>query len=461
MADVALTCAGCGTAVALDERFPFRCRARREGDDIDHVVREVVTPSAPTPGVFAAGDVNPFVRYRDFAYSHAAALAWGLSDQEYVAIVRRLDEEIARVDGHGFVETPLVTQNELARALDLPTGSTLLVKDETQNVSGSHKGRHLMGIMIWLEVVRRTFPRRDHAGDGALEDGRVGAHDEALAIASCGNAALAAAVIARAAGRPLDVFVPPHATAGVKARLEALGAHLVLCPRQGDQPGDPCYLSFRGAVDRGELPFTCQGNENGLTISGGKTLGYELVSQLADRPIDRLFIQVGGAALASACIQALRDAVALGQLERMPAIHAVQTEGGYPLVRAYRKLTERLGDRPSAAEVRAAIAYAAHHRAEFMWPWETEPHSVAEGILDDETYDWLAVLEGIFDSGGSALTVSEAELHEAHRLAHAHTRIGVCPTGSAGLAGLLHQSRAGLLGPDERIAALFTGHTRN
>jgi hypothetical protein len=32
-----------------------------------------------------------------------------------------------------------------------------------------------------------------------------------LAIASCGNAALAAAVVARAGGWPLTVFVPPDA----------------------------------------------------------------------------------------------------------------------------------------------------------------------------------------------------------------------------------------------------------
>jgi threonine synthase len=34
-----------------------------------------------------------------------------------------------------------------------------------------------------------------------------------------------------------------------------------------------------------------------------------------------------------------------------------------------------------------------------MWPWEEPPHSVASGILDDETYDWLAVLRGVVAPG--------------------------------------------------------------
>ena len=452
MSTVALRCAGCGAALPPDDPTPFRCPARRAGDDIDHVVREIVTTDPLAIAAFRSEEPNPFVRYRRFAYSHAAALAHGMSDGEYVALARALDEAVAHIDGHGFRVTPLSESAELGRAIGLDERTTLFIKDETDNVSGSHKGRHLMGVMLWLEVAARIFGRE--------------ATSAPLAIASCGNAALAAAVIARAAGRRLDVFVPPHANAAVKARLEALGAHLVLCPREGAEPGDPCYLRFRGAVGEGSLPFTCQGNENGLTISGGKTLAYELVSQLASAApggaatLDRLFIQVGGAALASACVQGLRDALALGLLQRMPEIHVVQTEGGHPLVRAWRLLTERFGDRPGPQAARDAIAWAAHHRSSLMWPWESEPHSLAEGILDDETYDWLAVLEGVLDSGGAAWTVDEDEVAEAHRLAHSHTTIDVCPTGSAGLAGLMHVARKSLIGPGERVAVLFTGHTR-
>jgi threonine synthase len=67
-----------------------------------------------------------------------------------------------------------------------------------------------------------------------------------------------------------------------------------------------------------------------------------------------------------------------------------------------------------------------------MWPWETEPRSIAHGILDDETYDWAAVVEGMLRSGGSPIVVDDDELHAANRLARDTTRVEVSHTGSAG-----------------------------
>ena len=137
-------------------------------------------------------------------------------------------------------------------------------------------------------------------------------------------------------------------------------------------------------------------------------------------------MQVGGGALASACIHALREATALGALAAMPRIDTVQTEGAWPLKRAFDAVSRR-GD----------LEYAARHRSEFMWPWEQTPHSIAHGILDDETYDWLAVVEGMLATGGTPVVVGEETLAAANALALESTEIDVDPTGSAGLAGLL------------------------
>jgi threonine dehydratase len=187
----------------------------------------------------------------------------------------------------------------LGAALELSTPDALWVKDETRHVSGSHKARHLMGLALWLAVsdLARTTTAQGPAGASATTP--------ALAIASCGNAALAAAVVARAIERPLRVFIPTDAHPKVVERLRALGAVLEVCPRQPDVPGDPTLHAFRAAVQAGALPFCCQGNENGLTIEGGMTLGWEIASQLARTGalIDRLFVQVGGGALASSVAQ--------------------------------------------------------------------------------------------------------------------------------------------------------------
>ena len=180
---------------------------------------------------------------------------------------------------------------------------------------------------------------------------------------------------------------------------------------------------------------------------------------------------MGGGALASAVAQALLEARDLGAIDRQPRIHAVQTRGGYPLTRAYDLVAGRLSDRLGTAAVAGPVdladpavvdvlAYAAHHRSSFMWPWEEQPRSVATGILDDETYDWLAVVRGMLASGGSPVVVDEATLIEANELARSATGIDVDPTGSAGLAGLMDLVRRGIVGPAETVAVLFTGITR-
>ena len=103
---------------------------------------------------------------------------------------------------------------------------------------------------------------------------------------------------------------------------------------------------------------------------------------------------------------------------------------------------------------------AAHHRSRYMWPWEIEPRSVAHGILDDETYDWLAVVRTMLATGGRAVVVDEAPLIAANALALDLTGIRADETGSAGLAGLLALALDGDLRPDESVAIVMSGVRR-
>jgi threonine synthase len=423
-----LVCAGCGAEPPSSSPDPFRCPNAGRGDDVDHVLRRELDLSAVD---FPAADPepNPFLRYR--ALLHAFHL--GLPEDEFCALVRRLDERVAAVDGHGFRATPFARSDELSERLGFSGSGGVWVKDETGNVAGSHKARHLFGVLLYLEVAERL---------GLADASRR----PQLAIASCGNAALAAAVVAAAGERPLQVFVPTDADPVVLARLEALRARITACPRAG-APGDPTYHKLLEALDAGAVPFTCQGNLNGLAVEGGQTLAYELAA--AGARLDRLIVQVGGGALASACIHGLREAAALGAIPSVPRVDTVQTEAAWPLKRAFEAVAAR-GD----------LAYAATHRSEFMWPWEREPHSVAHGILDDETYDWLAVVEGMLATGGRPLVAGEETLVRANELAVETTGIDVDATGSAGLAGLLALREAGAIGDEERVALLFTGVRR-
>ncbi len=442
-----LVCAGCGTAPERSEPYPFACRNAGD-DDVDHVIVRVLDPGQvrfPAAG----GRAEPFAAYRGLLHSYHRAINGGLADEDFCALAGRLDERIASVDGHGFRRTPLRRDERLSDVLGFRAPGGVWVKDETGNVAGSHKGRHLMGVLLHLLVAER-----------------IGSTDPArrpeLAIASCGNAALAAAVLARAADWPLRVFVPSDAASGTVARLADLGADVSTCPRRPGQPGDPSCHRLRAELAGGAIPFTCQGNLNGLAIEGGETLGFELVAGLsaAGVALDHLVVQVGGGALATACINACTEAAALGAAAGVPQVHTVQTEGAHPLERAYELVRGTLPADPAAADIRAAVAAAARHRSDFMWPWESEPKSLAAGILDDETYDWRAVVEGMLRTGGRPVVVSEDQLGAAYRLG-VQAGYPADATGTAGLAGLPELLESGAIAPEHTVAVLFTGIQRS
>lgn len=456
-----MECSGCGHRATWQGTHPFACPAAKPDDDIDHVlVRHIDTKRSSFP---RAPVGNPYLDFAPLMSAWHRAQAAGMSEEDFRIGVQRLDDAVAGIDGHGFGMTPFSSVPELAQAV--APGIDLWAKDETDNVSGSHKSRHLMGVLVhlWLAeelgLVDKGQPRRP------------------LAIASCGNAALAAAVLARAARWPLLVFVPEDADMAVLTRLHSLSAEVETCPRDG-LPGDPCYRAFQTALGHGALPFSVQGSDNGLAVEGGLTLGYELAHQIRSGPrrLDALVVQVGGGALASACLHALRDAVAWGVIPEMPRLYTVQTRSAWPLRRAFDRVVERVaaGEVPPAdARERAdwlrqrppnvldgALRYAATHRKEFMWPWEQVPHSVAHGILDDETYDWWALVDGMIRTGGRPLTVDESTLTTAHGAVQTHAGVQASATGTSGVAGVMQLHREGGLRPGEVVGVLLTGCER-
>lgn len=385
---------------------------------------------------------NPFVRYRERLDAYLVARRHGFSDADYVALVNRLDDAVAAVDGHGFVRTPLVAGTAVMEAAGVD--AKLVLKDETDGVAGSHKARHLFGLALHLAV----------SAPGSARGRRP------WAIASCGNAALAAGVVAAAAGHELAVFVPDWADRAIVDRLTALGASVRTCDRRAGEVGDPAFARYREAVDDGAVPFTVQGTEAPAVIDGGRTIGWELAEMLATAEgatsrIDDLYVQVGGGALAVAVSMAMFDAVDCGWLAAPPRIRAVQPLTAHPLVRAWDRLVGRDADgepRPGVDPV-AAVAEARAHPDRYMTPWEAPPRSVATGILDDLTHDWIGVIEAMARTGGTPVLADEADLVRARDLVAAHAGIEASATGTAGVAGILADPPS----PGARVAALVTG----
>ena len=375
----------------------------------------VSTNSMKQPGQSTSSDVtetNPFIVYRERLDSYNTAMLNGWSDQQFVDLVSRLDQDIALIDGTGFSITPVLDGSELAKALGLKVD--LKIKVEIDSVGGSHKARHLFGVALHLAVTENTK------------------ETQPLAIASCGNAAIAAAIVAKAINRPIEVFVPTWAEKSALATLQNLGAQTQVCESNPSTLGDPCYERFMAQVQRGSQPFGVQGINTPSTFDGGRTLGWELRDQVDN--LERVFVQVGGGALGTATGRALPNV----------ALYPVQVAGCAPLKRAWDLLAPEFDLERGRA-----------NPEEFMWPWD-QPSSAASGLLDDVTYDWLPLLEATIESGGTPLVVPETTLIETHEIATSVTGLNVSPTGVAGLAGLAEAS----VEDGSVVGVLFTGIDR-
>jgi threonine dehydratase len=416
----------CGSHLDIASPLSWKCPNATEIDR-HHVLQfdTAIDVFRPTE------DVNPFLAYREYLAVDAYGVALGLDADTRIAIIRELDDAVRAVDGTGFIRTPMKRADVLSDELGFTSDGGIWIKDETHNVAGSHKARHLFTELVYLMMTERA----------GVAPWKTPSERPMLAIASCGNAAIAASTLAAAVKWPIAVHVPEASAPSVISKLESLHADIRVCPRlETDPAGDPCVLRFREEVAAGAIPFGVQGTENAWCLDGGRTIGWELLKEIGHR-VDRIFIQVGGGAFASSIASSMRN------VGTHPKLHAVQTEGCAPLSRAWDRAKATGGTRDAGSRW-----------SECMWAWEEEPHSLADGILDDETYDWIGILNGMSDTGGSPVVASEVAVIRAHELASQFTEINVSPTGSAGLAGVLQMRHE--IADDERIVVVFSGVLR-
>jgi threonine synthase len=421
-----LTCSVCGTHVDIVAPLSWKCPNATDADrhhvlDFDSEI-DVFRPT---------DDENPFLAYREYLAVDAYGAALGLDEVVRIAIIQELDDAVRAVDGTGFLRTPMKRADALSDELGFTPDGGIWIKDETHNVAGSHKARHLFTELVYLVMTERA----------GVAPWKTPSERPILAIASCGNAAIAASTLAAAVQWPIAVHVPVASAASVISKLESLDADIRVCPRlETDPAGDPCVLRFREEVAAGAIPFGVQGTENAWCLDGGRTIGWEMLKEIGHR-VDRIFVQVGGGAFASSIAASMRN------VGTHPKLHAVQAEGCAPLSRAWEHALETGGTRDAGSRW-----------SECMWAWEEEPHSLADGILDDETYDWIGILNGMSDTGGFPVVADEEAVVRSHQLATQFTDISVSPTGSAGLAGVLQVRDA--IANDERIVVVFSGVAR-
>jgi threonine synthase len=307
----------------------------------------------------------------------------------------------AEIVAHPEGNTPLLTRERIARWAGL---DGLLIKHEGHNPTGSFKDR---GMTVAMTQARRT---------GAT----------AVACASTGNTSASLAAYAAHAGLPALVFVPSGKVASGKlAQTLAYGAKTLLVRGGFDECLDLARESSAA------LNVQLLNSVNPLRLEGQKTIVLELLEQLDWQAPDWIALPAGNLGNTSAFGKALREAHRIGLIDRLPRIAAIQAEGAAPFAQSFR------------GGFRARI--------------EVVPDTVATAIRIGAPASWDRAVRTIRETNGVAIDVTDAEILEAKRVIDG-AGVGCEPASAASVAGVAKLRRAGTIGANERVVAVFTGH---
>ncbi|WP_249227157.1 threonine synthase [Kutzneria sp. CA-103260] len=298
--------------------------------------------------------------------------------------------------------TPLLSVPALRRTLGTPR---LWIKDETRNPSASNK---------------------DRATALVIEDGlRRGVGT--ITTASTGNAAVATAFGAAAAGMRAVIFVSTDCQPEKLALMTQAGARVFRVPEGYAAAVDLSRAAARvfGWLDRntGANPFT---------IEAKKTVAFEVWEQLGRRLPDAMIVPVGDGPTLVALDKGFAELVSCGLATRRPRLIGIQAECCQPLVRAW------FGVPAGPAELNPA-------------------GTVADGIAVVRPAIGDAVLDAVRRSGGSMVAVTESALLNAVATLAERAGVGAEPAGAAALGGLACAVERGLVDRSETTVLLVTG----
>jgi threonine synthase len=297
--------------------------------------------------------------------------------------------------------TPLLAREAIAAYAGVPS---LLVKHEGHNPTGSFKDR---GMTVAITQARRLGAR-------------------AVACASTGNTSASLSAYAALAGIPAVVFVPEGAVAAGKlAQTVAYGAHTLRI--RGDF--DDCLRLAREASER--LGVHLVNSVNPFRVEGQKTIVLELLQQLGWHAPDWIALPAGNLGNTSAFGKALTEARRLGLIDRMPRLLAVQAAGAAPFARGF------------------AEGFA--HRI------RVQAETRATAIRIGDPASWNRAVRAIEATGGVVEAVTDAEIFAAKRVVD-RCGVGCEPASAASVAGVRALAARGVIGRDERVVAVLTGH---
>lgn len=270
-----------------------------------------------------------------------------------------------------------------------------------------------------------TFKSRG-ATTGVSRARELGAR--AIVMPTNGNAGAAWAAYAARAGLTACIVMPREAPKITQRECSVTGAQLYLVDGLISDAGAVVaeVVARTGWLDASTL-------KEPYRLEGKKTMGLEIVEQLSWRVPDVIIYPTGGGVGIIGIYKALLELQALGWIgQRLPRLVAVQASGCAPIVRAF--------DRGASNAT----------------PWE-DAYTIAFGITVPKPLGDFLVLEAVYETGGCALAVDDAEILSDLAAAAHREGLYICPEGAATITAARKLRAAGWLSEGDEVVLLNTG----
>ena len=288
----------------------------------------------------------------------------------------------------------------------------LLMKDEGLIPTGTFKAR---GAAVGVSRARELGVR-------------------AVAMPTNGNAGAAWSVYAARAGMGSLVVMPVDAPEITRRECVAAGAELYLVDGLINHAG----ALVNAAVAERDGYQEVSTLKEPYRIEGKKTMGYEIVEQLADRgggwePPDVILYPAGGGVGLIGIHKALLEMRELGWIDGpLPRLVAVQSTGCSPIVDAF-----------DAGLEESTLVEGTH--------------TIAFGINVPKALGDFLVLQAVRETAGTAVAVTDEDLLAETRVLASAEGTWVCPEGAACFVAARQLREGGWIGEAERVIVLNTG----
>lgn len=307
-----------------------------------------------------------------------------------------------------------LTRAVINESLGLETGVTLYLKNEATNPSGSFKDRGLaVGIVLGVACGARRF-----------------------CLPTQGNAGVAASLFSTRLKLPGCLVYMPENYRGTVYHREAefFGAEVLFAGANIAASGAAMRQSHAMELASGELVDMSTFFEPGR-LEGKKTMGFEIVEAFGpDKLPEWIFYPTGGGTGLVGIWKAFQELIALGLLDpkkhRLPRMVAVQSENCAPVVEAF------------------------HQGLDHVETVESKG-TIADGLDVPGAIMGHGILSTIRDSGGTAVSVTEAAILDAFKLLGRHG-VGASYESAATLAALRKLRAEGLISVGSRVLLLLT-----